>query len=523
MENADIPMDEGDGIELGETDTDSLMDDDTHGETTDSTGMSFEAEDMEVGTAHTNFSLDDGTCEWFKAIVNPFDNVDFGDSWRRIPRPRLVDSIEKEAMKPVNIETFDTDDALALCHSQEQSLLFTALPREIRELVWKFATAPYEVEQKRYEENEYYCRPGHTAPLNTDFGLLLTCRRAWLEANAYPMLQAEQCYWYYREAPDRRDPDWMGSLTAMNRRNLGHLHIFPQMFTIEGLADRRTRPLRSHFPEWRVRLGEFQPRMLHVTVRHTDWWYWESDEPLRFKDSWFKTLLDTDELRSTHIIKLDLETLAYKVKQLMPIVERLSQLESEEFETHFVDGKPTPTKFVLHRDPEVQKWSGPANIDNENFTPYDGKEKLDYHIVTLTWRLHFPKYPRAHVPTLRRSPRVGVSEDPPRDPESDVVIEAHAQGDFPSLPQYEEHRPNRLPWRDRRLESRIKRKGLVELNDSRSLMISAAVYGQNNQRYRSEVHERLRKARFDLLMARVYEQSWREKWEKEGSLLKFGE
>lgn len=27
-----------------------------------------------------------------------------------------------------------------------------------------------------------------------------------------------------------------------------------------------------------------------------------------------------------------------------------------------------------------------------------------YHVVTLTWRLHFPQYPKAHIPKLRLAP-----------------------------------------------------------------------------------------------------------------------
>lgn len=32
------------------------------------------------------------------------------------------------------------------------------------------------------------------------------------------------------------------------------------------------------------------PRRLQITVRHSDWWYWESNEPLRMERNWIKGL-----------------------------------------------------------------------------------------------------------------------------------------------------------------------------------------------------------------------------------------
>lgn len=178
-----------------------------------------------------------------------------------------LEELERACGQTVAIEH---DESLAGCNAQFQSPLFSKLPREIRELIWTFATAPVEDESHRYKANEYYCRPGHLARHKTYTDLLYTCRRVWLEANALPMLQAEHCFWYYRAAPDQRDPAWMAGLTKMNRRNFGHLHLFAQMYTIESLEDGKGR-VRDYFLKTPELAGDFQPRMLHVTIRHTDW------------------------------------------------------------------------------------------------------------------------------------------------------------------------------------------------------------------------------------------------------------
>ena len=107
-------------------------------------------------------------------------------------------------------------------------------------------------------------------------------------------------------------------------------------------------------------------------------------------------------------MRLELETLDYKVDQLSPIVEQLSRLRSREFETHLIDGKPTKTRFVLAGEPESYTWRGPTKINGHTFQQYEGKAHLDYKVVTLTWKLQFPEIPRAHVPTLRLAPRIGI-------------------------------------------------------------------------------------------------------------------
>jgi hypothetical protein len=275
-------------------------------------------------------------------------------------------------------------------------------------LIWAFATAAVEDANQPFDKNAYYYRPGHTAKLKTNYNILLTCRQAWLEAHALPMLQAEHSFWYHRAAPDARSKEWMANLTPLNRKHFGTLHLYAQMYAIEGLTCELDK-LRNFFlpPHSPSRFtGEFQPSKFHVTIRHTDWWYWENDTPLRFEYRWFQAMLDSPDLRRTETVKLELETLDYKVSQLNPIVDHIHRLQSKEFNTHIVNGKPTTTKFVLTGEPEVASWTGPTNIDGDTYTPYKHKKELKYHVVTLTWKLHFPQYPKAYVPNLRLAPQV---------------------------------------------------------------------------------------------------------------------
>ncbi|KAF2722066.1 hypothetical protein K431DRAFT_284272 [Polychaeton citri CBS 116435] len=357
-----------------------------------------------------------------------------------MPPLNSIALLESQAKRKVSIETTETDNNLSKCDPQSRSPLFAILPRELRDLIFQFATAPFPDPSHPYKENEYYYRPGHTARWKTDTNLLLTCRRVWLEANAFPMLQAEHCFWYYRAAPDSRKAKWFESLTRINRENFGTLHLYAQMFVIEGFTSREghlkcvfMRDSQHHLKQqnWLAKLPEpFQPKIFHVTIRHTDWWYWEDEAPLQLKDNWVKALLDSPDLRSTQTLILELETLDYKREQLERILERIRRFESEKRKTHIVNGSPTTTYFELAGEPKISTWSGPANLDGETYHPYAGKETLNYHVVTLTWRLRFPDLPTAdvHVPTLRLAPRATPTNTPVEEYPHSEIDGTHAIG-----------------------------------------------------------------------------------------------
>ncbi|TKA28223.1 hypothetical protein B0A50_04195 [Salinomyces thailandicus] len=411
----------------------------------------------------------------------------------------MLAQIEAQTKQKVGIVT-DEAEAFEKCDAQDASPLFTTLPRELRDLIWAYATAPYEDPNAKFEETAYYYRPGHTARLKTDTALLLTCRRIWLEANAMPMLQSEQSFYYHRAAPDARNPQWMASLTDHNRHNLGHIRLFCQMFAIEKLEAhagslRDFCCLDKSAPALAPQAA-FRPRMLQVTIRHTDWWFWESEQPLRLEDHWVKNLLNTPDLRSTHLFKLELETLDYKADQLATIVQRIKGFESECKPTHVIDGKPTATKFVLRGEPEVSTWKGPANIDNRTFDPYFGKKWLKYHVVTLTWELRFPSIPRAFVPSLRLAPRVASDTPPP-----------------PTA------KASRYLARLRR-STRLRR-GPGPLKTFSRGMHAARQSVLVEEQKAAARGESTRRRRFELCMGALKAKQWEARWRDERSLLKF--
>lgn len=249
----------------------------------------------------------------------------------------------------------------------------------------------------------------------------------------------------------------------------------------------------------------------------------------------------------------------------MPIVERLKRLESEEYETHVVHGKPAKTKFVLTGEPEVYTWSGPTNINGENFGPYKGKSTLNYYVVILTWKLRFPEIPRAHIPTLRRAPRTSnpdqnhpseapddLDDDslgwlPPDDLFDDV---SDGQPDNPSdelnltLTPWDEPLPPRPRSSDfdiqppygassdvRRMVRRVRMMcnlgdtwGLSRKEEDEQHMFGALGRQAHLcalQKWQDNVRRTAERKRFCGDMAILHREKWERRWRDEGSLLRF--
>lgn len=302
--------------------------------------------------------------------------------------PTRLQLIEQATRRTVSIKTKLNSETATICHPQTESPLFR-LPAELRHEIFSFATLQYDDKRFPYKETAYYYRPDHHARHTISISLLLTCRLAWLEANRLPMRQAEHCFWFARspyEVEQTEKGRWntfFSSLTETNKIDLRHVHLFTQMYWAQGLGDSLPQlfgPL-AKIP----RLGHML-KTFKITIRHTDWWYWETDNPLKFEVAWVEALLSTPYLINLETFKLELETLRSKRDQMQPIVNRLSKLEGRARIADPATWTPSGKKMIVRDEPTVFTWSGPARINDQEYAPYKGLDKLDYHVVTLTWK-----------------------------------------------------------------------------------------------------------------------------------------
>lgn len=199
-------------------------------------------------------------------------------------RGTLIKVIENGTKPCLSIETSANERNLAKCDPQAASPLYQLLPQELRVLVFKYACTQSPDPRFEYDETAYYYRPGCTARPKTHTSLLLTCRRAWLEANALPMQQAVHAF-YFRHGPfdQNSQPDvaheiarflaHFRSLTTLNIQNVSHLHYFMHLQAVENPNLTSPILLSSFYTAPVFRLG-VRPHVLKCTVRHCDWKGW---------------------------------------------------------------------------------------------------------------------------------------------------------------------------------------------------------------------------------------------------------
>lgn len=274
------------------------------------------------------------------------------------------------------METKPTPENLSQCNPQPQSPLFSTLPAEIRNQIFSLALTPHEDLTNPYPEHDFCYRPGHRARRILSTTLLLTCRRIWLEANHLPMEQTVHPFWF----DSGRRPPWVkgneharidrlvSAMTPTQLKHGTHLQFFAQMYWLERrslvrlLADPSYQPLVKNM------------RSLTITIRYSDWWNWESNEPLRISIIWMKEILGLRELRRVGEIRLELEVLERQMGQLKTILDRLAGVAGP-------DGR-----FRLVEPHEEMSWSGPTNLGGRVHTPYKKLERMDYRVVALKWK-----------------------------------------------------------------------------------------------------------------------------------------
>ena len=296
--------------------------------------------------------------------------------------------IETRTKKSLAIETSPSPENISKCNQQLQSPLFGILPAEIRNDIFSLALLQYEDPTQPYPENDFCYRPGHRARRILSTELLLTCRRIWLEANHWPMEQAVHSFWFdYERRPswtrryafndDVRFIQFLHNFSSESSLRIKHIQVSAQMYWFERYLE--------HSDIWDCLDGKsLNLDTFTLTIRHTDWWLWESDDPLRLDEDRIRALLRTPGASHIAEFRLELETLEWNMNQLRPILDKLRSLKihnpDEDDDIHWELVEPF----------EETTWSGPTNIDGEDYDIYAKRDKLDYRIVTVKWRRRNP-------------------------------------------------------------------------------------------------------------------------------------
>lgn len=311
---------------------------------------------------------------------------DTADNAKQRPQRSVADRTKRH----VGIEHEPTPDNLARSNPQTQSPLFSTIPAELRNQIFALALQQYDdPDTEQYGIDDLHYRPDHRARHIVSTTLLLTCRRIWLEANHLPMTQAVHAFWYghRHRRPEwcLRDPDdirgeeddqgtedgrfkaFIDSLGTLQLANLAHIRVFAQMFWLE--QDFAGSQVRKQLHKFTPHLASFT-----LTIRHSDWWDWERDAPLRLQTKWLGKLLKATSMVNVTEIRLELETVEWKVGQLRPIVEEVKAVARR--------GK----WWEVVEPVQETTWSGPVSLGGRVQKVYEGREELDYRVFTVRFR-----------------------------------------------------------------------------------------------------------------------------------------
>ncbi|KAM4064344.1 hypothetical protein HRG_006164 [Hirsutella rhossiliensis] len=263
--------------------------------------------------------------------------------------------------------------------AQHQSPLFGKLPGEVRSQIFALALSDYPDPDPdhQYATETCYTRPSYFAPRKTDTELLRTCRAVYTECWHMPFALREQMHWVTDAA---RAPPGSESLQLRQRlahiaelqgeTEIGSLRIFAQMYMLE--EGKVATLLATPF---------LHPRTVTLTIRHADWWYWETDDPLYFEGSWIEGFCDamSSSVREVHV---ELESLERKKQQVDDIAKQMA----ERWCFKRRDG------VVLYADAtkgaaQVSRWSGTSTWLEERWVRDETEPgRIDYYVVTVSFR-----------------------------------------------------------------------------------------------------------------------------------------
>lgn len=181
---------------------------------------------------------------------------------------------------------------------QNACVLFTTIPPEVRNNIFSLALYGYDDTARPYPEYSFYSRPGYRFRRRIDTALLATCRRVYGETHDLPISQNEHVFYSGRGpsfVPIGGGPEkYFERLTEEQLSAVVHVHFFTQLYWLEGA-----------FPNI-CKLPVMRAKHIKITVRHTDWWYWESNVPLAMKSQWVDNLKFVAGLQS---LEVELETI----------------------------------------------------------------------------------------------------------------------------------------------------------------------------------------------------------------------
>lgn len=262
------------------------------------------------------------------------------------------------------------------CAGQADSPLFD-LPGEIRDKIFTFTLNCYDNPAKLWDKDTSYVRPDYSAPPVADTALLRTCQRAYTEGWFRPWISAVHTFylaWAGRRPSDEQvvtlqklQPTLDKLYASHGQVEISHIRVFAQLFSLE--PGREIGPILD--------MSNFFPRKMTITIRHHDWWYWESDSRLHIRAQWVNVCRFPDSLRE---ICMELESLQRKKAQINSIADDMVK------HWHF-QKKDGTIMSAKAEDCTVYSWNGSSTWEGRRWVRDETKPgTIEYYVKTVVWR-----------------------------------------------------------------------------------------------------------------------------------------
>jgi len=127
---------------------------------------------------------------------------------------------------------------------------------------------------------------------------------------------------------------------------------------------------------------QFRPTQLTITIRYSDWWWWESDEPLTMKEGWLRNFNGTSGLRE---LRVEYETRVPKKDEMMRIVERNKKWK---LPVRRAGGDLNDWEGYLSAENTKLKewtWKGTSRLGGREWEHLAKSDTVEYVVVTDTW------------------------------------------------------------------------------------------------------------------------------------------
>ncbi|RHZ66716.1 uncharacterized protein CDV56_103372 [Aspergillus thermomutatus] len=295
---------------------------------------------------------------------------------------------------------------------QNQSLLFSILPPEIRREIFAFAFAAFEDTNRPYSKDTYWTRPGYDAPHRTYTELLRTCKRVYQEAWFMPFAYAEHSFYLTSQdrAPGQLSPTaFQKCLDLIHQTHgkieAGRIRIFAQLWALE----------EGHQMKGLFDMTHFYPKSITLTIRYTDFWWWENNFPLYIDARWVDQICFPESVTR---FSMDFESIERRKGE----IEYIANEAAEKWFFRRKDGK-----FLTadKADMSVSRWTGSSILNGQRWLRDEVRPgQLDYHVVTVVWRVS-PGLAEAPLPTP--CPKIEIPRNfqrpaPPLTPRAYVTV-----------------------------------------------------------------------------------------------------